>query len=178
VPHGQGAAYRIIVAGVQVDQLTAPQAGVVKELAIRTIGTVVGAGTVLVTLVPAGDALEAEVIVRNEDAGFVRAGQKAQLKVAAFPFQKYGLIEAEVLRIGPDATEASANRIPGDEAQLTGGYRARLALSAQSLTFDGSRRPLTSGMSASAEIHLGRRAVLDYLLAPVQKAWHEAARER
>jgi HlyD family secretion protein len=159
-------------------ELTSPQAGVVKDLAIRTVGTVVSAGTVLLTLVPAGDALEAEVFVRNEDAGFVRVGQRAQLKVAAFPFQKYGLIEAEVLRIGPDATEVSANRISGDEAQPAGGYRARLALSAQSLTFDGSRLPLTSGMSASAEIHLGYRAVLDYLLAPVQKAWHEAARER
>lgn len=159
-------------------ELTSPQAGVVKELAIRTVGTVVSAGTVLLTLVPAGDALEAEVIVRNEDAGFVRAGQRAQLKVAAFPFQKYGLVEAEVLRIGPDAAEAAVNRTSGEEAQPAGGYRARLALAAQSLAFDGSRLPLASGMFASAEIHLGHRAVLDYLLAPVQKAWHEAARER
>jgi hemolysin D len=81
-------------------ELTSPQAGVVKELAIRTAGTVVSAGTVLVTLVPAGDALEAEVLVRNEDAGFVREGQRARLKIGAFPFQKYGLVEAEVLRIG------------------------------------------------------------------------------
>lgn len=159
-------------------ELTAPQAGVVKELAIRTVGTVVSAGTVLLTLVPAGDALEAEVMVRNEDAGFVRAGQRAQLKVAAFPFQKYGLLAAEVLRIGPDATEPTANRTSGDETRLAGGYRARLALSAQSLTFDGSRLPFTPGMFTTAEIHLGYRAVLDYLLAPVQKAWQEAARER
>ena len=159
-------------------ELVSPQAGVVKELAVRTVGTVVSAGTVLLTLVPAGDALEAEVIVRNEDAGFVRAGQRARLKVAAFPFQKYGLIEAEVLRIGPDATEAPVARTIGEEAQPSGGYRARLALAAQSLAFDGSRLPLAPGMFASAEIHLGHRAVLDYLLAPVQKAWHEAARER
>jgi hemolysin D len=159
-------------------ELMSPQAGVVKELAIRTVGTVVSAGTVLLTLVPAGDALEAEVIVRNEDAGFVRAGQRAQLKVAAYPFQKYGLIDAEVLRIGPDATEASTNRPSGDETQLPGGYRARVALSAQSLAFDGSRLTLSPGMLVSAEIHLGHRALLHYLLAPVQKAWHEAARER
>lgn len=158
-------------------ELTSPQAGVVKELATRTVGSVVGAGTVLVTLVPAGDALEAEVTVRNEDAGFVRAGQRAQLKVAAFPFQKYGLVEAEVLRIGPDSTEPSGGRVPG-EAQVPGGYRARLVLTAQSLSFDGARLSLTSGMLASAEIHLGHRALLQYLLAPVQKAWHEAARER
>ncbi len=37
---------------------------------------------------------------------------------------------------------------------------------------------LTAGMQATAEILLGRRSVLEYLLSPVQKAWHEAGRER
>lgn len=43
---------------------------------------------------------------------------------------------------------------------------------------DGRRLPVAAGMQVSAEIHLGRRTVLEYLLSPVQKAWHEAARER
>ena len=159
-------------------ELVSPQAGVVKDIAIRTIGTVVGAGSVLVTIVPAGDALEAEVVVRNEDAGFVRAGQRVQLKVAAFPFQKYGVVEAEVLRVGPDANEQPSNGSAREDLSILGGYRARLSLSAPSLAFDGSRLAFAPGMAVSAEIHLGRRPVLDYLLAPVQKAWHEAARER
>ena len=159
-------------------ELVSPHAGVVKDLAVRTVGTVVGAGTVLLTLVPAGDALEAEVIVRNEDAGFVTAGQRAQLKIAAYPFQKYGLIDAQVLRVGPDATESSGNRASGEEAQSAGGYRVRLALAGQSLAFEGSRLSLSPGMFVSAELHLGHRALLSYVLAPVQKAWHEAARER
>jgi len=159
-------------------ELAAPHAGVVKEVAVRTPGTVVAAGTVLLTLVPAGDALEADVLIRNEDAGFVRAGQRSQLKIAAYPFQKYGLIEAEVIRIGPDATDVTQSRGSNDETPPVGAYRARLAIPAQSLAFEGTRLALTSGMLASAEIHLGQRALLYYLLAPVQKAWHEAARER
>lgn len=159
-------------------ELAAPHAGVVKELSVRTPGTVVAAGTVLLTLVPAGDALEADVLVRNEDAGFVRAGQRAQLKVAAYPFQKYGLIAAEVIRIGPDATDVPPSRTMNDEPGPAGAYRARLAIPAQSLAFEGTRLALVPGMLVSAEIHLGQRALLYYLLAPVQKAWHEAARER
>ena len=159
-------------------ELVSPHAGVVKDLAVRTVGTVVGAGTVLLTLVPAGDALEAEVIVRNEDAGFVLVGQRAQLKIAAYPFQKYGLIDAQVLRIGPDAMEPNGNRSSGEEAQSAGGYRVRLALATQSLAFAGSRLSFTPGMFVSAELHLGHRTLLSYVLAPVQKAWHEAARER
>lgn len=43
---------------------------------------------------------------------------------------------------------------------------------------DGVRYPLAPGMQVSAEIHLGTRTVLEYLLSPVRKAWHEAGRER
>jgi HlyD family secretion protein len=71
-------------------ELRAPQSGVVKDLATHTPGTVVAPGTILMTLVPEGETLRAEVWVGNDDAGFVHSGQKAQLKLAAFPFQKYG----------------------------------------------------------------------------------------
>ena len=43
---------------------------------------------------------------------------------------------------------------------------------------DGEKFRLAPGMQVSAEIHLGTRTVLEYLLSPVQKAFHEAARER
>jgi HlyD family secretion protein len=33
-------------------------------------------------------------------------------------------------------------------------------------------------MQVSGEIHLGTRSVMEYLLSPVQKAFHEAGRER
>jgi HlyD family secretion protein len=157
-------------------ELTAPQAGVVKELATRTAGSVVAAGAVLVTLVPSGDPLEAEVQVRNDDVGFVRPGQRAEVKVIAFPFQKYGMLTGEVLQVGPDAVEAAqaGSRAGGEPAA----YRARLALAEASLPFEGTRLALAPGMLVHAEIHLGRRALVDYLLGPVQKAWHESARER
>ena len=86
--------------------LRAPQAGVVKDLATHTPGTVVAPGTILMTLVPDGEKLRAEVWVSNEDAGFVRDGQKTQLKFSAFPFQKYGMMSGNVLQVSADATEA------------------------------------------------------------------------
>ncbi len=158
-------------------ELRAPQDGVVKELATRTVGSVVAPGAVLLTLVPAGDPVEADVVVRNDDAGFVRPGQRAEVKIAAYPFQKYGLVAGEVLRVGPDAQETPATTAK-PAAEPPAGYRARLALSSQSLAFDGAQLGLVPGMLVQAEVHLGRRPLIDYLLAPVQKAWHEAARER
>jgi len=161
-------------------ELRAPQAGVVKDLATHTVGTVVAAGTVLLTLVPAGDALEAEVAVANADAGFVRVGQPARVKIAAYPFQKYGLIDGTVVRVDPDATEPLPTRrdVTGADVASAGAFLARVALPAQSMAFDGVTLPFAAGMQVAAEIRLGERSVLEYLLAPVQRAWHDAARER
>lgn len=59
-------------------ELKAPQAGVVQDLATTTLGAVVQPGTVLLTLVPVGEPLVAEVFIRNRDIGFVREVQPAR----------------------------------------------------------------------------------------------------
>jgi HlyD family secretion protein len=127
--------------------------------------------------------LRAEVWVRNDDIGFVRAGQPVKLKLATFAFQKYGMLEGEVLKLSADATEqpgaAVANGTPAAKGATESlAYRSLVALKSQSLEADGRNYPLHPGMQVSAEIHLGTRTVLEYLLSPVQKAFHEAARER
>jgi len=165
-------------------ELRAPQAGTVKDLATHTAGTVAAPGTILMTIVPEGDALIAEVWVSNEDVGFVRPGQAAKLKLAAFQFQKYGLVEGRVLHVNADATEAPSPNTRSDA--LSGrdrpmgplSYRALVELGSQELVADGRRHALQPGMQVAGEIHLGTRTVLEYLLSPVRKAFHEAARER
>lgn len=165
-------------------ELRAPQAGVVKDLATHTAGTVVAPGTILMTIVPEGDRLIAEIWVSNHDVGFVREGQATRLKVAAFQFQKYGLVEGKVLQINPDASEGSpaASRSDGilGRDRLNGAlaFRTLVELSGQDLSVDGRRYALHSGMQVAGEIHLGTRTVLEYVLSPVQKAFHEAGRER
>jgi hemolysin D len=165
-------------------ELRAPQAGTVKDLATHTAGTVAAPGTILMTLVPEGDKLVAEVWVSNQDVGFIRAGQEAKLKLAAFQFQKYGLVDGRVMHVNADATEAASANTRSDA--LTGrdrpmgplAFRALIELAAQELAADGRRYALQPGMQVAGEIHLGTRSVLEYLLSPVQKAFHEAARER
>ncbi|HKI60381.1 MAG TPA: HlyD family type I secretion periplasmic adaptor subunit, partial [Mariprofundaceae bacterium] len=155
-------------------EVRASQAGIVKDISTHTPGTVVSAGTVLMTVVPMDDPLEAEVWVSHIDAGFVRAGQHARVKVSAYSFQKYGMLEGEVDQISPDAVD-------NEEAMRSGiqGYRATVSLHGNQLeTPAGKRYALTPGMQVSAEIHLGSRSVIEYLLSPVQKAVFEAGRER
>jgi hemolysin D len=160
-------------------ELRAPQDGVVKDLATHTVGTVTSPGTILMTLVPKDEVLRAEVWVKNDDIGFVREGQPAKLKLAAFTFQKYGMLDGAVANVSADAAEpqaaAGAAQAKGAEPAA---YRALVNLRTQVLEADGERHRLAAGMQVSAEIHLGTRSVLEYLLSPVGKAFHEAARER
>jgi HlyD family secretion protein len=116
----------------------------VKDLATHSPGAVLAPGTVLMTLVPEGEALVAEVWLANHDAGFVAAGQPAKLKLASFPFQKYGMLEARVLRVSADLTErggAAAGKAGAGYA-----YRAQLEPLAQELRLGEARHALLPGM--------------------------------
>lgn len=162
-------------------ELKAPQDGVVKDLATHTAGTVVQPGTILLTLVPKDEILRAEVWVSNEDIGFVHEGQPVKLKLAAFPFQKYGMVEGTVEHVSADAADGNTamthQNDPNKKSQPLL-YKALVRLKDMTLKMDGQRFPLSAGMQTNAEIWLGNRTVMEYLLSPVRKAWHEAARER
>lgn len=154
-----------------------PTAGVVKDLAVTSKNAVVQAGALLMNIVPQAEALQAEVLLANEDVGFVAAGQKAQVKIAAFPFTKYGLMQGSVLHVGADASDPKQNSSPQATA-LT--YRALVQLDSQQLTgySGGATLALNAGMAVVVEIHQGKRTVMEYLLSPVLKVRAEAARER
>ncbi|HWA12787.1 MAG TPA: HlyD family type I secretion periplasmic adaptor subunit [Burkholderiales bacterium] len=164
-------------------ELRAPHDGVVKDLATHTAGTVVAPGTILMTLVPRDEPLKAEVWITNEDAGFVEVAQPVKVKVAAYPFHKYGMAQGRVEYLSPDAAELpdvrERDRKDGrSHVMPPSGFRALVALDSPYLERDGRRLRLSPGMLVSAEVNLGQRTVLEYLLSPVQKTVLEAGRER
>ena len=160
-------------------ELKAPQDGIVKDLATHTVGSVLSPGTVVMTLVPVNDPMQAEVWVTHDDAGFVAPKQPVKLKLATYPFQKYGMVAGEVKRVSPDASEVGESRSArGGESGAGAGYRTLVSVKAPYLEADGKRYPLSPGMAVTAEINLGTRTVLEYILSPVQRTLHEAGRER
>jgi HlyD family secretion protein len=167
-------------------ELRASEGGIVKDLATHTIGTVVSAGTVLLSLVPENEPVVAEVVVRNEDVGFVRPDQSVKVKVASYPFQKYGMIEGKVRQVWPDSTDGDTRSKSHDGTDASAsdhdgapaGYKALIDLKSQTLSLTGHTLRLVPGMRVIAEINQGRRSVLEYLLSPVQKVAQEGGRER
>lgn len=164
----------------RLNELRAPQDGIIKDVATYTVGAVVGAGTVLMSLVPVDENLVAEVFIRNEDVGFVHEGQRVKVKLAAYPFQKYGMIDGTVRRISADAAqpEQKDEQKPEDERTDLSPYKAIVQLDRQTLGIHASGWSLAPGMQVSAEIREGERTVMEYLLSPVSKTIQEAGRER
>ncbi|UCF77360.1 MAG: HlyD family efflux transporter periplasmic adaptor subunit [Betaproteobacteria bacterium] len=148
----------------------------VKDLATHTPGTVVAPGTILLTLVPKDEPLLAEVWVANLDAGFVQAMQKVRVKLVAYPFQKYGMLDGAVRQVSADAQEKAD--VNGARNFHDAAYRTLITLDREYLENGERRLRLVPGMLVNAEIHLGTRSVFEYLLSPIQKVAHEAGRER
>lgn len=163
-------------------ELRSPVAGVVKDLATHTPGTVTQPGTVLITMVPLDEKLNAEVWVTNQDRGFVRPGQPVRVKLVAFPFQKYGMVQGTVETVSADSSDiAAAGTQPQPLKSVVdsqSGYKTLVALDSMTIDVDGQPQPLAVGLQVSAEIIIGQRTVLEYLLSPVRKVINEAGRER
>lgn len=163
-------------------ELKSAQAGTVKDLATHTIGTVVSPGTVLLSIVPENEPLVAEVMVRNDDVGFVALRQQVKLKLAAYPFQKYGMLDGEVTHLGPDASDGNqpgATQSKDKSAQAQPSiYKAIISFNARVLDAQGEKFKLVPGMQVVAEINQGSRTVMEYLLSPVQKTLYDSGRER
>jgi HlyD family secretion protein len=158
-------------------EIRAPTAGIVKDLATANKGAVVAAGALLMNIVPNDEPLQAEVLLKNEDVGFIAVGQPVKVKVAAYPFQKYGMLDGKVAMISADASDPKQQQ-PQGQPMLT--YRAIVRIDSTALVSarSGERLALSPGMLVTAEIHQGQRSVMEYLLSPVQRTAQEAARER
>ena len=152
-----------------LQRLVAPIDGVVQQLAVHTVGAVVTPAQTLMVLVPKNQQLEVEAYLQNKDIGFVHEGQTAAVKVDAFPFTKYGTLDAELLHISPDA-------IADDKLGLV--YRTQVRLHATKIQVEDKMVSLTPGMSVAVEVKTGKRRIIEYFLNPLLQYQSESIRER
>jgi len=158
--------------------LTAPADAVVLELAQKSIGSVVREAEPVLTLVPLGVPLEAEVSVNARDIGQVSAGEEARLKFDAYPFQKYGTADGNIRTISRDAFSPSAAGDPQAQASSGGQpfFKARIPVGGAGLAASPDIR-LLPGMTVTAEIKVGTRSVISYFLYPLLRGLDDSLKE-
>jgi hemolysin D len=118
----------------------------------------------------------------NKDTGFVREGQAVRVKLEAYPFTEYGIIQGVVQVISRDAIDQSAqgperdsNNRPTQPGLI---YAARIKLMSNTIRIAGRSRAIGPGLAVQAEIKTGERRIIDYLLSPLAQTVDEAGRER
>lgn len=152
--------------------LVSPATAVVLDVAKLSLGSVAKAAEPLFTLVPLEAELEAEVQIDSLDVGYVKLSDVARVKLDAYPFQRHGTLEAKVRTISEDAF-----RRQSAEVGLDAYYLSRLSIGNTPLKNMPAQARLLPGMTLTAEVVVGKRSVISYLLWPLTKALDESIQE-
>ncbi|MBU0483261.1 MAG: HlyD family type I secretion periplasmic adaptor subunit [Proteobacteria bacterium] len=149
--------------------IRSPVDGIIKTTYVNTVGGVVSAGQVVLTIVPTDDTLVVEGRLPVQDIGYVQEGQEAVVKLASRDARRYGNLKGKVIGVSPDAVTTS-------DGQTF--YPVRIRTEQDYFSWRTERYPLVPGMQLLAYIHTGKRTVLEYLLDPYVDSMGQAMQER
>jgi len=153
----------------KAQRLVSPIDGTVQQLAVHTVGGVVSPAQPLMAIVPDDDVLEVEARLLNSDVGFVKPGQRVEVKLDAFPFTKYGTLPGVLQSVSADSVQ---------DEKLGLIYPIRVKLDRNKVDVDGQPITLAPGMATTVEIKTGSRRLIEFILSPVMRLHQESMRER
>jgi len=143
--------------------LRSPIEGTVFQLPIQRPGVVVQSGQAIAQIAPKNAILAFKAQMPTSESGFLRQGMPVKLKFDAYPFQDYGVIPGHLTLISPDSKilETPQGKIEVFELEIT--------LDQNYIQDRNKRIVLTPGQTASAEVIIRQRRVIDFILDPFKK---------
>lgn len=150
-------------------KILSPVDGYVSNLYFHTIGGVVTPAQKLMIIVPLSAPLVIKASVLNKDIGFIRDGMAVSVKIDTFDFQKYGILNGTVRSISKHSTE---------DEKLGQVYEVFVTPKDTTFLVEGKRVPITSGMSLTAELKVGKRRVIEFFIYPIIKYLDEGIKVR
>ena len=157
-------------------ELRAPCEAIVHEIASFPVGSAVREAEALITLVPIDCDVELEAEIPAKDIGKVKVGDTVRVKLNPFPFQKHGTLEGKIRNISEDTFQKDARMQENEKMSAGAYYRARIPLTGKLRNTHKNFR-LIPGMECQAEIKIGTRRVIEYIIHPLVKSLDEAIRE-
>ena len=161
--------------------VTAPDDGVVLDVARKSVGSIIAAGEALVTIAPSDSRLVADITVNSGDIGYIHAGEDVVVKIDAFPYQRHGFVDGKLLFVSEDSSFAGGAASAGGSTvgSSSGGavHRGRVELRGIELKNLPPGAGLIPGMTLSAEIKVGSRRAISFFIYPLVKGMGESLRE-
>jgi membrane fusion protein len=145
--------------------ITSPISGRVSALQTG-VGRLANPGLPLMSILPDGAQLGAELLVPSRAAGFVRQGQRVRLLYEAFPYQRFGSFGGTVVRVSRTILTPEQIDAPLKLAEPV--YRLHVRLDRQGVRAFGEQFALQPGMTLTAHIQLERRSFIDWFLEPLR----------
>jgi HlyD family secretion protein len=158
--------------------LTAPEDGIVTEVAKRSVGSVLHEAEPLVTLVPTDAPLIAEVMIGSGDVGYTKTGDDVAIKVDAFPYQRHGLLQGHLRSVAEESVSPGTGGSVSPSSEGSGVFhRSQVTLTSDTLRMMPDGAHLIPGMTVTAEVKVGSRSVISYFLYPIRRGFGESIRE-
>lgn len=150
--------------GKRTIAVVAPQSGIATAI-MAEIGQAVDANRPLLSIIPAGARLEAQMFAPSSAVGFVRHGDQVMLRYHAFPYQKFGRSKGTVAHISRTSM-SEEERLPSP-AGVDSLYRITVTLASQTITAYGKAESLKAGMLVEADILQEKRKIYEWILEPL-----------
>ena len=144
-------------------KITAPVNGYINSIAVNNIGETITAAKQLITIVPADTPVEMVCYVKNMDIADIRIDMEAEIKLEAYPYNKYGTVRGTVKYISPSSFNSE---------QLGSVYLVKLDVENSNPNIN-----VMSGLSGSVEVKIGKQSVMRYFLDPIVKGFGESLKE-
>lgn len=157
--------------------LRAPSSGLVSNLLVKA-GQLVASGQPLVSILPKGSKLQAQLFVPSNVVGLLRPGSQVVLRYEAFPYKQFGQQYGKIIHVSyrpltPFETAALARQRPNTSTPL---YEVRVSLDRQELDAFGRVEPLVPGMALSGDISLGRTSLWSWAFDPVRGSYQKLSK--
>lgn len=151
--------------------IKAPESGIATAV-FAEVGMSVDSTRNLMSIVPAGAALEAELYAPSRTIGFIEPGDQVLMRFEAFPYQKFGQQRGTVLSISRASVAFNdlatmVGSVPGSGQDGEQHYRIRVRLAQQIMFAYGQQHGLQSGMLLEADVLRDTRRLYEWVLDPL-----------
>ncbi|HEY9801358.1 MAG TPA: HlyD family efflux transporter periplasmic adaptor subunit [Leptolyngbyaceae cyanobacterium] len=140
-----------------------PVDGVIFELPITKPGAVVQPGQRIAQIAPKNANFVLKAQIPSQDSGFLKVGMPVKIKFDAYPFQEYGIVPGKVVWISPDSKVSPTPETPVETFEL------EIALERKYIQNSEKRIALTAGQTATAEVIIRQKRVIDFVLDPFKR---------
>ncbi|MBE6837173.1 MAG: HlyD family efflux transporter periplasmic adaptor subunit [Ruminococcus sp.] len=149
---------------IKYQNIISPVSGYVHSISVNTLGETVASGEDIISIVPDGTPVEMVCYVTNKDIADIELGMEVEIKLEAYPYNKFGTVKGKVEYISPSSF---ANE------QLGSVYLVKVSIIDANEKID-----IISGLSGVVEIKTDKRTVMDYFLEPIKKGFGESLKEK